>query len=234
MTNVEASEDEGGMIRKETKDDIQKILNVGLVPDEEYSPREEYPIEWFVRYFSFLNNSPLEKRLGESFYQARFCYNLMTKLGLPLAKYKAMVNMQIILYASICEAIIQNCIEDFYKEDFQKRYAIAQFVKCSNAMSVDTHISHGSTPLYLCREKYIKADIKRERMDHKTDFAVDKHIITGDTKAKFDMLYDMRNNIHILKATQNNYNPRKHEAKDAFLLMQQCVEAVKSFYKRCE
>lgn len=220
------------MLEKETKVKVQKSCNVGLVPDENYSPAEEYPITWFERFFSFLNDRQIEKRLGEAFYQARFCYKLMNVLGLPVAKHKALVNMQIIQYASICEAVLQKCIEDFLKDDFQQRYAITQFVKYPNALSVDTHITSGNTHLYLCKEKIVKADLKRERMDHKTGFAVEHGIISEDSKEKFDKLYDMRNNVHILKATQNNYNPRKYEAKNAFLLMQQLVAEVKAYYRR--
>ena len=50
------------------------------------------------------------------------------------------------------------------------------------------------------------------------------------TKISFDSLYDSRNNIHILKAAQNNYTPTLIEAKNAFALMRTFVSEVKTFY----
>ena len=218
-------------IEKDVKDSVLNHCNRGLVPDAQYDPTTEYPISWFTRYFSFLEDETLEKHLGEAFYQARFCYKLMETLSLPVAKHKAFVSIQIIQYASICEAVLQKCIEHFYKEMFQQQYAVKQFQKNQNALSVDTVIMNGSKQLFLCNEKTIKADIKRERMDHKTQFAVENGIISSDTKQKFDLLYDARNNVHILKATQNNYIPRKREAKEAFELMQQFVSEIKLFFE---
>ena len=65
---------------------------------------------------------------------------------------------------------------------------------------------------------------------HKTEFAVDHNIISSATKISFDSLYDSRNNIHILKAAQNNYAPTLIEAKNAFALMRTFVSEVKTFY----
>lgn len=55
-------------------------------------------------------------------------------------------------------------------------------------------------------------------------------IFSDDSKQRIDQLYDMRNNVHILKAVKTNYAPKKHEAKDAYSLMIQVVSELKSFY----
>ena len=101
--------------------------------------------------------------------------------------------------------------------------------KCHNALSSSTKITYDTKTVYLCKKR-VKANIKRERIDHKTDFAVQHNIISANTKKEFDSLYQSRNNIHILKATQNNYTPRLKEAKEAFTLMQTFVTEVKTFY----
>ena len=185
------------------------FCNRDLVPDEQFkSGATPYPIDWFSDYFSFLENPKLQKYLGEAYYQARFLYKLMNGLRLPIAKHRAIVRFQIIQYASICEAIL----------------------KCQNALSTSTKITFENKNVYLCKEKKIKADIKRERIDHKTEFAVDHNIISSATQISFDSLYDSRNNIHILKAAQNNYAPTLIEAKNAFALMRTFVSEVKTFY----
>lgn len=211
---------------------VINFCNRDLVPDSTFRNSNIYPSDWFIQYFSFLEDARLEKYLGEAFYQARFMYKLMNSLNLPLAKHKGIVNYQIIQYASICEAILQHTIEKFYKTEFENKYAIFELVKCQNALSTDTKITYSGTSLYMCKEKKKKADIKRTRIDYKTDFAVVHDIISPSTKNKFDNLYDLRNNIHILKAANSNYNPKLYESKNAFKLMQQFVEEVKRFYFR--
>lgn len=209
---------------------VINFCNRDLVPDSSFRNTGTYPSEWFIQYFSFLSDTRLEKYLGEAFYQARFLYKLMSSLKLPLAKHKGIVRFQIIQYASICEAVLQHAIEKYFKNEFENQYAVIELVKCKNALSIDTKITYNGTNLYLCQEKKKKADIKRTRIDYKTEFAVAHNIISQSTKVAFDALYDSRNNIHILKAANNNYNPKLYESKNAFLLMQTFVEEVKLFY----
>ena len=53
-----------------------KYCNRDLVPDQNYSPDNQYHNEWFISYFSFLRDPQVEKQLGDAFYQARFVYKL--------------------------------------------------------------------------------------------------------------------------------------------------------------
>ena len=82
----------------------------------------------------------------------------------------------------------------------------------------------------LCKTKVKKGDLRRTRVDFKTKYAVDKGLITASTKTLADDLYDLRNNIHILKAVNSQYIPTPREAKDAFILMQVFVDEIKHFY----
>lgn len=204
--------------------------NRDLVPDENFNFVSTYPIDWFNNYFSFLDNSKLEKYLGEAYYQARFLYKLMSGLRLPVAKYRPFVRFQIIQYASICEALLEAAIESFYKSEFRDKYSIKQMVKCPGILSNSAQITFDGKNVYLCKQKKVKANIKRERSDHKSDFAVQHKIISPSTKKQFDSLYASRNNIHILKAAENNYTPTLKEAKMAFELMRMFVSDVKTFY----
>lgn len=213
---------------------IKQVINYcnrDIVPDSKFADLNIYPSEWFVQYFSFLEDSNVEKYLGDAFYQARFTYKLMTALKLPLSKHKAIVCFQIIQYASICEALLQTVISKYFKTQFEKKYAIIEYKKCPTAVSKVTKIMYEGEEVFLCKQIEKKADIKRERNDNKTAFAVEHGIITLETKEKIDGLYTLRNNVHILKAAEKNYNPRLYESKEAFLLMQRVTEEIKEFYK---
>lgn len=215
---------------KDTINSVIKFCNRDLVPDQSFEPDQQYYSQWFADYFSFLGNPKLEEKLGDTFYQTRFTYKLMSALRLPLAKQKGIVKLQIIQYASICEAILDATIARFFKEDAEEHFAVTELVKYPNALAKDVSITADNKTLYLCKERKRKADLKRTRVDWKTKYAVSKGIITQDTKEALDDLYDLRNNIHILKAVDNGYYPKLKEAKEAFLLMQQFVNEVKWFY----
>lgn len=215
---------------KDTITDVIKFCNRDLVPDTSFDSDNQYHSEWFTQYFSFLSDPTVEGQLGDAFYQARFMYKLMNALNLPLAKQKGIVKFQIVQYASICEAVLDTAITKYFKEDAEKEFSVTELVKCSNALSVDTKITSGGIPLVLCKSKEKRGDLKRTRVDFKTKYAVSKGLITQATKDAVDNLYDLRNNIHILKAAKSQYTPKLREARDAFILMQTFIGEIKRFF----
>ena len=217
-------------LSKDTITDVIKFCNRDLIPDQSFNPDKQYHSDWFAAYFSFLSDHTVETQLGVAFYQARFMYKLMNALNLPLAKQKGIVKFQIVQYASICEAVLDMAIVKYFKEDAEKVFSVTELVKYPNAVAVDTKITCGGTPLVLCKAKTKKGDLKRTRVDFKTEYAVSKGLITQRTKEAVDNLYDLRNNIHILKAANSQYTPKLREAKDAFILMQTFVGEIKQFY----
>ena len=216
-----------------SKDTITSVIgfcNRDLVPDQTFDSENQYHSEWFVSYFDFLADPSVASQLGDAFYQARFMYKLMSALNLPLAKQKGIVKFQIVQYASICEAVLDMAIIKYFKEDAEETLSVLELVKYPNAVSADTKITCGGTPLILCKTKKKKGDLKRTRVDFKTKYAVSKGLISQSTKDLVDNLYDLRNNIHILKAANSQYTPKLREAKDAFLLMQTFVGEIKNYY----
>lgn len=218
------------LLSKDTITEVIRFCNRDLVPDHEFDATTQFHNEWFKDYFSFLGSPNVEEQLGDAFYQARFMYKLMNALNLPLNKYKGIVKFQIIQYASICEAVLDMAINRFFREDTEKTFAVSEFVKYSNAVSVDTKITCGGTQLFLCKSKTKKGVLKRTRIDKRTEYAVTKGIISQKTKDAFDGLYDLRNNIHIIKAADSQYVPKLKEAKEAFSLMQTFVDEIRDYY----
>ena len=204
--------------------------NRDLIPDDPCSATVTFPSEWFTQYFSFLNDPALETHLGDAFYQARFMYKLMSALRLPLAKQKGIVKFQIVQYASICEAILDTTITTYFKNDAEKAFSVSEYRKCSNVVSKSTKITYESAELSLCKLETKKGVLKRTRIDKKTEFAVNKGLFSQATKDAVDSLYDLRNNIHILKAADSQYTPKLREAKEAFVLMKAFVSEIKAYY----
>lgn len=209
---------------------VIRYCNRDLVPDSEFDPTSTHHNDWFVQYFSFIGDTKVEAQLGDAFYHARFVYKLMSALRLPLAKHKGIVKFQIVQYASICEAVLDMAISRFFKEDAGERFSVSELTKVPNALAVDIKITQGNTNLLLCKAKKKRGDLKRTRIDFKTEYAVGKGLLSQATKDSFDRLYNLRNNIHILKAADSQYIPKLSEAKEAFILMQTLVGEIKTYY----
>ena len=205
-----------------------------IVPDKTYYDKgeTEYPNEWFIKYFNFLGKPELEEQLGEAFYQARLQYKIMSALNLTTSKNKSFIKYQIIQYASICEALLDSTIDLFYKDESKAYFSKIEYMLSDKVSAGDLSLTYKNQKLYLCKEKKSLRPLKLVREDDKTKFAVEKGIITQAVKDRYDKLYELRNNIHILRATSASYNPRVIESKDAFHLMQEMKEQIEDFYSK--
>lgn len=54
-----------------------------------------HPIEWFKKYFDFIDNESVQLHLEDAYYQARFLYKLMSALRLTYFKQSAITKFQI-------------------------------------------------------------------------------------------------------------------------------------------
>lgn len=212
------------------KSKVVSCCTENLISDYTFDPSQEYPKDWFLRQFSFIEDEKVREHLADEFYQTRFAFTLMQTLSLPMAKNKGLVKFQIIQYASICEAILNYTLELYYKDEFENRYAAISYTDFPSALSAKTKISFDGTQLHLCKTKKEKAKITWTSNPQKAEFALEKGILTEDTKAKYCALYDLRNNAHILKATTANYYPNPKEAKAAYELFFCFLAEVRAFY----
>lgn len=222
---------ENGESKKETITEVIRYCNRDIVPDESFNMEDDYPSNWFVDYFDFIDDDKLQRQLGDAYYQARFLYKLMCGLRLPLNKQRGAVKFQIVQYASICEAILDVALTKYFKAESEERFSVLELRKESTALAKDIKIAKGNTQLFVCSEKKKKGVLKGTRVDFKTEFAVEKGLLTNDLKERLDILYDLRNNVHIIKAAEAEYNPKLHEARDGFELMRDVVTHIKAYYQ---
>ena len=218
-------------LKKSTITEVIRYCNRDIVPDESFNAAVDYPSNWFVDYFDFIGDDKLQRQLGDAYYQARFLYKLMCGLQLPLNKQRGVVKFQIVQYASICEAVLDMALTKYYKEEAEERFSVVELKNEPSALAKDIRIAKGNTQLFICSEKKKKGVLKRTRIDFRTTFAVEKGILTNDLKNRLDILYDLRNNIHIIKAAEAEYNPKLREAKDGFELMREVVSYIKAYYQ---
>ena len=205
--------------------------NDNLISYDGFDPDREYPIDWFKRQFSFVQDQKVREHLADEFYQTRFAYTLMQTLSLPMAKNKGIVKFQIIQYASICEALLNYALETYFKEEFESRYAATTYVDFPSALSINTKITFEGKPLYLCKGKTEKAKITWTANPTKATFALEKGVLSQDTKDKYCALYDLRNNAHILKAATADYYPKLKEASAGYELVFHFIAEIRAFFE---
>ena len=213
------------------KGKVVSCCNQSLISDRNFNPSQKYPIVWFQQQFSFIQNEKVREHLADEFYQTRFAYTLMQTLSLPMAKNKGIVKFQIIQYASICEALLNYTLEVYFKDEFESKYAAVTYVYFSSALSNKTKITFENKPLYLCKSKTEKAKIPWTANPTKAEFALEKGILSQDTKDKYCALYDLRNNAHILKAATADYYPKLKEASAGYELVFQFISEIRAYFE---
>lgn len=213
------------------KGKVVSCCNDNLISDYDFDPKSEYPIDWFQRQFSFVQDQKVREHLADEFYQTRFAYTLMQTLSLPMAKNKGIVKFQIIQYASICEALLNYTLETYFKDEFESRYAATTYADFPSALSSSTKITFEGKSLYLCRAKTEKAKITWTANPIKAVFALEKGVLSQNTKDKYCALYDLRNNAHILKAATADYYPKLKEASAGYELVFQFISEIRAFFE---
>ena len=221
-------------LSKAEKEKILQLCNSGLITDAEYNPEEEYPTDWFKKKFQYLKNEKLQGKIAEAYYESRFCWRLMETLRLPSLKCRAMVRTVIMQNVSICEALITECIIKFHKDEYEQRYKETFYTPQRNILSNDTKITKNGRDVSLCFQKEQKADLKYAKMEPKTEFAVEKGIISKELKDEIDDMYKVRNNVHILKASETDYIPKKSTAKETADLLEKVEQSIREYYTRTD
>ena len=220
------------ILNGEEKKKVIKCCNSGLIPDVSFDFDKQHPIDWFKKKFDFIDDTKLQEHLADVYYQARFTYTLMRTLSLPLGKHKGILKLQIIEYASICEALLNYTITKFFKEEFEKEFASEEYHNITNSISKKVKIQFDGQPAFICKRKTIKASISFCSNPSKAEFALKKKILSLQTKEKYCELYELRNNTHILKAVANDYYPKIPEAKSAYELLYTFIEEISDFFSK--
>lgn len=108
---------------KDMRDRVNQYVFRHVVP-KNVSPRPRTAMEWFTGLFLFIDDPSLQKYLAEALYQARYIGRLQEALKLTGAFNRTFVKQQILLYASVYEAVI-----DFYLDRFATSPEVAPMME---------------------------------------------------------------------------------------------------------
>lgn len=141
--------------------------------------------EWYENAFSFVKDVTLKTRLISEFKNARFVYKVFEGLAAEDELLLAEVKMQVLMYASVYEAIIHYILfDEYYKNDpivqdllnqkVHKKYSIPESLK-SRVNSLLFHDGKTIIPYFATSQK---RDITKVRFDEKCKAAFQIGILT--------------------------------------------------------
>jgi hypothetical protein len=194
-------------------------------------------MEWFVQQFSFIEEEPLQKHLGEAFYQARFIGRVREALALRGGFNHAFTKYQIVLYASIYEALIDYMLEknsdnpivhDLISETVFKQRKNALSSKTKLLFADDT----GDVELIPCRAVLRERRLQEIQFDQRVDTVVRLGIFPQADAPFIKTLYKSRNNVHLQSSANKEFQPDDQESSEAFQLLFRFIQHLQEWTAR--
>lgn len=197
------------------------------------NPRPSDDMEWFIKKFSFLPNEALRAHLAQAWWQARFVGRLQEALSFSAKINQTFIKVQIVLYASIFEAVV-DCILESKKShpDVEGLFHGVKLKERATAFAKSTKLSYQGielVPAEKCKfERPLQDSSFPVRLKAATEIGVVKHEHT----ALILSIYGNRNNIHIGRAAASNFEPDPNESSQAYKTMFDFLEHAASWWQR--
>ncbi|MFS2113997.1 hypothetical protein [Herbaspirillum frisingense] len=176
----------------------EKIKRAVAAYVEAHLPDERF----YKNYFWFISDGALRERLEDEFKAARYIYKLLEGLQVKDALLVAQCKIQILLYASIYEAILHHVLLQDYKDTLPVNKLTSYEHKVPINPSKDllekikkTYVPTGAFAVYKNQNKQI--DERKIVFEDKAQTAMDLGLINSKTKEVICDIYSMRNAIHL-------------------------------------
>lgn len=197
---------------------------------------------WYNNEFSFIIDVELKKRIIAEFKAARFAYKLYEGIGATDENLMFEVRNQILAYASIYEAVIENVLTTYYcdTEEFVSLMhhviPIQVSIPQNKQNTLQDALSHdGKTivPFYYDRKKKDKTKV---RFDDKCRTAerlgLIHKFVNGDGEevdlpSEIIKIYSYRNGIHLIAEQRKGINYELDLSKLAYRRMRPFVDQLK-------
>ena len=207
-------------VDQETRKTVNKYVFKHVVP-KNVRPRPEVQIKWFAELFAFIDKTSLRRHLGEALYQGRFLGRLQEALGVSGGINSLFLKQQIVIYASIYEAVIDHFLEKYSDhEEVRDLLTTTELRKQTGALSKNSKITYTvgdkDFDIIPCSEVQRTRKLHEVRFDNRVD-AANRIGLIPDFQVEFvKLLYKNRNNIHIRRAVSNQFEPDHDESSLAF------------------
>jgi hypothetical protein len=172
-------------------------------------------------------------RLARELYSARYMGKLMEATAATGDVLLLYVRQQVIIYASIYEAIIDYLLFTKYK----RRKEVAsltrdhEFIEVRVQPGIVMTFRNGNKKerLVLCRVKQTTRPVQNIRFKDRLATAVSIGFISQTYARDLQKIYDLRNSIHLVTATKRNIEIGIAESRLAYRRTLPIIDGIKSF-----
>ncbi|MDH0137703.1 hypothetical protein N7331_04835 [Aeromonas caviae] len=204
-------------LKKDLRQQVVDYILRDIAPGKSQGQKS---MDWFLERFSFVENSILKKHLAEAFYQARFNEKTREALGLRKDFNNIFIKTQILLYASIYEALIDYALEKKKSEQAVANLLKKVFYSPVNALSSSAELTfkEGQTTqiLYTCKKNSRTQTLKEIQFKDRLAAAIAIGFVEAKNQQDIEALYTSRNKIHILAAAADDFKPDGQQSSKAF------------------
>lgn len=215
-------------LRQQVVDYILRDIAPGKAPGQK-------PMEWFLDRFAFVDNTTLQKHLAEAFYQARLNEKTREALGLKKDFNNVFVKTQIVLYASIYEALIDHALEKSKTDAAVAALLKQEFFSLVPALSGASELTFkeaGTThKVVSCKKKTRTQHLKEIQFKDRLAAAILIGFVEAANQQELEALYTSRNKIHILAAAADDFKPDGQQSSKAFQNLFAFLEHAKAFFQ---
>lgn len=192
-------------------------------------------MEWFLDRFAFVDNATLQKHLAEAFYQARLNEKTREALGLKKDFNNVFVKTQIVLYASIYEALIDHALEknktDAAVAKLLKQEFFSPVPALSGASELTFKEADATHKVVTCKKKTRTQHLKEIQFKDRLAAAISIGFVEEANQQELEALYTSRNKIHILAAAAVDFKPDGQQSSKAFQNLFAFLEHAKTFFQ---
>ena len=159
--------------------------------------------KWHVDFFDFVGNQALRRRLGKEYWAARCVYKMLEGVRATGSLRRTQVKLQVLLYASIYEAVLHYVLFTKYKTAPQVRKLGENTRRVKVSVSRDLRAKLVAqtrivdTELVVTRETPGVADITKIRFDVKAETAHALGLVTAGLRDDLIEVFSARNAIHL-------------------------------------
>lgn len=190
--------------------------------------------EWFNETFSFIDDNALKERLVIEFKNVRFMYKLFEGIEATDELLLAEVRLQILMYASIYEAVIHYLLFEIFQEhEIVKRLTVHTIPKKIsiplnqlNVLKKDLqHDGKEIIPFYYTE---CKKEITSVRFDDKCKAACKLNIIESKLCDELINIYEIRNGLHMHAEIRKQIEYELETSRIAYRRMKLFIEQIKA------
>jgi hypothetical protein len=200
-------------LRKQVMDYILRDIAPGKTPEQE-------AMDWFLERFGFIDNATLKKHLAAAFYQARVNEKTREALSLKKDSNNAFIQTQIVLYASIYEALIDYALEKNKTHPTVKSLLTQEFYAPVHALSASSELTFNEAgvahKVFTCKKKVRTHHLKEIQFKERLAAAISINFVQATSQQEIEALYTSRNKIHILAAAADDFKPDGEQSSKAY------------------